>query len=1200
MVPTLLHSLRIYKRFKVFLFTLFFFIFQIDNAQNPGNLDVTFNPIDNGFGIGDGANNNIFCSVIQPDGKIIISGSFTAYNGVAKNRIVRLNPDGSIDATFNVGTGINNSAHSIVIQPDGKILIGGVFTNYNGVVKNRIARLNSDGSIDSTFNIGTGFPTGMYEYVNSIALQSDGKIIVGGSFTQYNGTSRNNIVRLNANGSLDTTFTTGTGTNGIIYSVYIQPDGKILMGGNFLRYNGVSKDRIARVNSDGTIDTTFNPPTFGVIGTIKCIGMQTNGKIIISGQFAFYDYQSRRQIGRLNTDGSIDFSFNTGSATNFDIYTMKIQTDDKIVIGGNFTSYNGVGVNSVARVNVDGDLDTTFNIGNNPSQSVNTLDIQSNNKIFIAGDFTIFNDIPKKYLTRLYSTGDLDATFNQCLGANLNVLDIAIQPDSKILICGEFTTYNDAIRKKIARINIDGSLDATFANFSNFSGTARVMALQPDGKVLLGGTFNGMVPNLNLYRLNSDGTHDSTFNIASEIGTLGSVYSIVILNDGKILIGGNFPRGIARLNIDGSLDPTFDVGIGLSLSTDVINTIALQSNGKIIVGGLFNSFNSISTKNIVRLNIDGSIDLSFNSSGTGVSGEVFCVKVQQDDKILLGGRFLAYNDISRNKITRLNIDGTLDYSFNSPIMTINSVSDIHCQNNGKIIVAGSFYLNNGLVKGIIRIENNGNLDLSFDVGSGVNLTVNCIALQFDNKVVIGGSFTSYNGIGKTRITRLHGGEIPDPPLNTGLGANNKINTIVLQSNRDLLLGGSFTSYNNTNVNRIAGLKSDGSINPNFNIGTGLTNETKSIVKKYNGKIIVGGSFTSYNGALRNNIVGLDENGLIDTSFNVGSGTNGTVNCIAIQADGKVIIGGSFTTYKNISRNRIARINTDGTLDNTFNPGTGANGDILSIVVQENGKILVGGNFTTFNGTLVNYLTRLNANGSIDGSFNLGGNSANSTINTISINLYGKIFIGGNFTTFNGVNRNKIASLDSDGILNSTFNGSGADDGDIQCINILVNGKILIGGNFTSYNGISRNRIACLNEDGTLDINIVFGAGANDTVTSIVLQSNEKIIVVGAFTTFDNFVANRIFQTNVNNLSSQDNLLKEISLYPNPVVDYLHLNVPEYIILNNYRISDLLGNIIISDQNAKLDKINLISFKKGIYFLEISTDRGRIIKKIIKE
>jgi len=146
------------------------------------------------------------------------------------------NIDGTLDSSFNIGTGFNDEVWSIAIQNDDKILCCGSFTSYNGTTRNRIVRLNSDGTLDSSFNIGTGFNS----LVLSITIQSDGKILCGGPFTSYNGTTRNRIVRLNSDGTLDSSFNIGTGFNAQVFSIAIQSDGKILCGGSFTSYNGTT------------------------------------------------------------------------------------------------------------------------------------------------------------------------------------------------------------------------------------------------------------------------------------------------------------------------------------------------------------------------------------------------------------------------------------------------------------------------------------------------------------------------------------------------------------------------------------------------------------------------------------------------------------------------------------------------------------------------------------------------------------------------------------------------------------------------------------------------------------------------------------------------------------------------------------------------------------------------------------------------
>jgi uncharacterized delta-60 repeat protein len=183
---------------------------------------------------------------VQSDGKILIGGFFTTYNGTSRGSLARLNTDGSLDTGFlATGAGANSYVNSVVVQSDDKILIGGSFTTYNGTSRGSLARLNTDGSLDTGF-LATF--AGANNEVYSVAVQSDGKILIGGYFTAYNGTSRGYVARLNTDGSLDTGFlATGAGANSEVYSVAVQSDGKILIGGSFATYNGTSRVRIARL-----------------------------------------------------------------------------------------------------------------------------------------------------------------------------------------------------------------------------------------------------------------------------------------------------------------------------------------------------------------------------------------------------------------------------------------------------------------------------------------------------------------------------------------------------------------------------------------------------------------------------------------------------------------------------------------------------------------------------------------------------------------------------------------------------------------------------------------------------------------------------------------------------------------------------------------------------------------------------------------
>ncbi|AFM10713.1 chitobiase/beta-hexosaminidase C-terminal domain-containing protein [Turneriella parva] len=362
---------------------------------NGGIIDATFNP---------GSSANVIQSLaIQTDGKIIIGGLFTAYNGISRNRIARVNADGTLDLTFNPGTGANNSVYSMAIQSDGKILIGGGtffgggFTTYDGTPRSRIARINTDGSLDISFDPGTGADNS----IMAIIVQPDGKIVIGGFFTSYNGTARNRIARLNADGSLDTSFNPGSGADNPILAMGVQPDGKILISGTFANYNGVSRNRIARINSDGSLDTTLAPGSGISTGGVFSMLLQTDGKIVLAGSLENYQGVPHFRILRILPDGNLDSSFATGSGFDSTVLTMALQPDGKLLFGGGFTTYNGTGRNRIARLNPDGSIDTTFVVGTGLDSSISSMGIQPDGKIVIGGSFTSYNSTSINYLARI-------------------------------------------------------------------------------------------------------------------------------------------------------------------------------------------------------------------------------------------------------------------------------------------------------------------------------------------------------------------------------------------------------------------------------------------------------------------------------------------------------------------------------------------------------------------------------------------------------------------------------------------------------------------------------------------------------------------------------------------------------------------------------------------------------------------------------
>jgi uncharacterized delta-60 repeat protein len=362
---------------------------------------------------------------------------------------------------YDFGTGFNADPEIFRQQADGKIVVGGYYTTYQGVSANRIVRLNTDFSIDDTFVYGTGFNIA----VNNVAIQTDGKILVGGDFTTYNGTARNRIIRLETDGSIDTTFSIGTGFSDAVWAITIQPDGKILVGGDFTQYSGVSRSKIVRLNTDGSIDTTFTDA--GTInGTIYDIGVQPDNKVVIAGAFTTISGVTNNRIARFSSTGVIDNTFTTGGLNGFGAFAVLCQADGKVMVGGDFTTVSGVSSNRIVRLLSGGTIDATFNVGSGFTQTggnCQILDIAlTNGKYLVSGQFGSYNGTTAKALVRINSDGSIDTTLNQGAGFTYNVSGFSLPSiplaDGNIVVGGDFSAYDGVSTPAIAVLTPFGKL----------------------------------------------------------------------------------------------------------------------------------------------------------------------------------------------------------------------------------------------------------------------------------------------------------------------------------------------------------------------------------------------------------------------------------------------------------------------------------------------------------------------------------------------------------------------------------------------------------------------------------------------------------------------------------------------------------------------------------------------------------------------
>jgi len=359
-------------------------------------------------------NGAVLSLTLSADGSkdVYVGGDFTTYNGAQANRIVRLNADGTIDQNFVGASGFDATVRWIApaAAQSANVYVGGDFTAYNGVPKARILRLNADGTLDPTFTIGTGFEN----TVNVIAPAGDGTLYVGGAFTNYNGRPANRLVRLNADGTVDQTFVTGTGFDNTVFTIVPVGDGTgdVYVGGAFTLYKGIQAMRIVRLSPDGSVNFVF-PTTTGFDNTVKNMALadDRSGNLYAGGDFTNYKGIRAMGLARLTSSGLLDLSFVTGVGFNNGVFTVAPAGDGtgKLYVGGAFTSYNGTDVNDLVRLNQNGTRDFSFATGAGFNDTVNKVlpVADGSGDVYVGGQFTQYQGILKGRFVRIASTGAL-------------------------------------------------------------------------------------------------------------------------------------------------------------------------------------------------------------------------------------------------------------------------------------------------------------------------------------------------------------------------------------------------------------------------------------------------------------------------------------------------------------------------------------------------------------------------------------------------------------------------------------------------------------------------------------------------------------------------------------------------------------------------------------------------------------------------
>ncbi len=738
----------------------------LERPMGPGSLDVRFDPSgrDHYLGFGGGLS-GVRAAVMQPDGRLVVGGYFTGVNGTVRRHLARLHSDGTVDPSFNPGLGFDGEVTALALQRDGAIVVGGMFRAADGRDQGGLARVDSAGTLDSGIQIILSNATySSLSSPSSIAVQSDGHIWVCGSFTAVNGSSCTNLARLNPDGTLDSSFNLeALGLRGNLWvdRVLVQSDDKVLVAGCWTN----PACSLIRLQPDGTLDTSFNNPYAHWSGSrshIYGLAVNWDGRIALVGDFHNINSATRNGVAWLLADGTVDTSFDPGSAAEDSlIRTLALDPDGRVVIGGWFTRVRGATQRGLARLNSNGTLDTTFDpgsaVGHTARPNVNVAIRQGDGRYLVGADD--WYAAGTNCLVRLTSDGEREEELRVALQVEgPGLLAATVQADGQVLVGGYFTSVNGLARPGLARLGTDGLADATFAPATNLNLEVWTIAVQADQKILVGGLSTiGSASNA-LARLNTDGGLDTTFSSPMLAGPCAMVEAITVQPDGKILIGGLFDTvgglarpGIARLNISGSVDESFvppdlTVGEDFGYGVEFIRVLADQ---RILIAGGFNSASG-ELGSIARLQPNGSLDTTFEPELPEVQ-PVKALAVESNGSVLIAGAF--QDGLTWGRLLCLGTNGAIDSTFRPAVGV--GISALALQADGRILVA----TNADYTGTVIRLRTDGSLDTVWQTtiaATETYLNTQTLLGQADGGTLVLGLWQSVGGLPRPGLARLNG------------------------------------------------------------------------------------------------------------------------------------------------------------------------------------------------------------------------------------------------------------------------------------------------------------------------------------------------------------------------------------------------------------------------------------------------------------
>jgi uncharacterized delta-60 repeat protein len=790
--------------------------------NEDGTLDATYTSNLPSFENSTGVGPMVTALLLQADGSIVVGGRFNRVGGRDIRGLVRLKPDGGVDETWFIGSGFDGVIQQLALQGDGRLLASGSFNTVHGVARPSIVRLDSNGALDPTFTVDI-------RDVSALLLQGDGHILAGGGFYGVNGQIRPGLVRLQGNSEgaagivsfvaapadvpeaskVQLQVRRTAGKRGRIVVPYAVSGGTATAGRDIAPSVGVVEfadgDNLPKTitlqmpgdgqaEGDKTLELSLGTPIGGAVLGEPCTVGWTIQDIDCAIEFAIADYRVREsepwvklkavRRGNLRGQAAVGYVTRAGSARPdlnyfFQAGVLRFsdgQSETELAVQLKQDNWGG--------------LDSEFWVDlMTPSRGCQ-IGTNGNARILIADD-------RRPGTVRVFFSTNLPPwaitpRFDQNLFAEVN--DLALDGNRRVLALFRGIRYpmgsQQAGPSSVARFTLEGEFDYSFSPGGGPGDSTlpdddvTALACRPDWSVLVGTPTR-------LVRVMPNGQAEA----GAFGGVAGCVQALSVFPDGSFLVAGALRLDqpdtwchLVRRKADGTPDTSFHpviAGVDNNPTNALIRAVAIDEQGRILVGGAFSSLQGETRWGLARLTPGGEIDRGFDvrilgpTPGGGYGrGTVQRILVQPDGAILIAGRINRVNDSVRPYLARLLPDGSVDDSF-VPVLPygwmqaglLGGIEDLALQRDGKIVVVGTHVIDDPSgwrpqTEGrIARLNSDGSLDPLFDANGTVAAlltrnrvaTINRVLLDTDGSLLIGGRFNDINGVSCPGLARVNGG-----------------------------------------------------------------------------------------------------------------------------------------------------------------------------------------------------------------------------------------------------------------------------------------------------------------------------------------------------------------------------------------------------------------------------------------------------------